>query len=77
VTAEDELFVATLTPAQELRLLDLTEFIPREGTEFESLDLSVNMAFLAKEHSYEICRAIALEAHTIGYDGLIYPSYFS
>lgn len=78
VTAEDELFIATLTPVEEMKLLDLTELLQEENvTEFESLDMAVHMMFLAGSHSYEITRDIALAAHKGGYDGLIYPSYFS
>src|ERR1019366_8523649 len=78
VTAKDEIYMATLAPTRALRLLDLTELLPEENvTEFESLDLAVHMLFLAGKHSYEIGRRIALAAHTAGYDGLVYPSYFS
>jgi RES domain len=78
VTAEDELYMATLAPTRELRLLDLTELLLEEKvTEFESLDMAVHMLFLAGAHSYEIAREIAREAHGAGYDGLVYPSYFS
>ena len=78
VTAEDDLYLATLAPARQLRLLDLTELLQEEKvTEFESLDMAVHMLFLAGEHSYEITRAIGRAAHTAGYDGLVYPSYFS
>jgi hypothetical protein len=61
-----------------VKLLDLTELVIEENVpEFESLDMAVHMLFLAGKHSYEICRAIALTAHSWGYDGIIYPSYFS
>lgn len=77
VTAEDELYVATLTPNRELRLLDLTELLAEEHvSEFESLDMSVHMLFLAGEYSYEITRDLSRTALSAGYDGLIYPSYF-
>lgn len=76
-SAEDELYVATLNTTKPLRLLNLTK-IPKETvTEFESLDISVNMLFLASKHSYEITRQIAAKARDMGFDGLIYPSYFS
>ncbi len=76
--AEDDTFAATLSPTRPLRLLDLTELIREEHvTEFESLDLAVHMLFLAGDHSYEISRAIAAAARDAGYDGIIYPSYFS
>jgi hypothetical protein len=78
VTAEDELYMATLAPTRELRLLDLTELLLKENvTEFESLDMAVHMLFLAGKHSYEISREIAREVDGAGYDGLVYPSYFS
>jgi hypothetical protein len=78
VTAEDNLFVATLEPTKTLKVLDLTELLQEEGiTEFDSLDMAVHMLFLAGSHSYEIARAIALAAHAAGLDGIVYPSYFS
>lgn len=76
-SAEDELYVATLNTIKPLRLLNLTA-IPREQvTEFESLDISINMLFLASAHSYEIARQLAERARDEGFDGLVYPSYFS
>lgn len=78
VTVEDNLFVATLEPKKNLKVLDLADLLQEENvTEFESLDMAVHMLFLAGSHSYEISRAIALAAHAAGFDGLIYPSYFS
>lgn len=78
VTVEDDLYMATLAPIRPLRCLDLTEVLLEEHvTEFESLDLAVHMLFLAQPHSYEICRAIAIAAKDAGFDGVIYPSYFS
>lgn len=78
VTAEDELYVATLSPIRPLKLLDLSYLLPEEHvTEFESLDMAIYMLFLEGKHSYEICREIAKAAHAAGCDGVIYPSYFS
>lgn len=79
VSAEDDVFVATLCPTKTLRLLDLSVLL-KEGngvTEFESLDLTVHMLFLAGRHSYLLTRAIAEAARVAGFDGLVYPSYFS
>ncbi len=76
-TVDDELFVATLAPKHHLQLLDLTELLQEDNSEFESLDMAVHMLFLAGSHSYEISREIALSAHRAGFDGVIYPSYFS
>lgn len=50
MTVLDEVFVATLEPTRTLRLLDLTHLLAEEHeTEFESLDMSVHMLFLAGE----------------------------
>jgi len=77
-TAEDDIFVATLAPTRTLKLLDLTELLFEEHvTEFDSLDMAVHMLFLAGDHSYKITREIALTANKAGYDGFVYPSYFS
>lgn len=78
VTAEDDLYLATFAPARDLRLLDLTELLWEEDvTEFDSLDMAVHMLFLAASHAYEITREIARGIRAAGYDGLVYPSYFS
>ena len=63
-TAEDKIFVGTLSPVHPIRLLNLAHILD-EGTtvtEFESLDLTVAMLFLAGAHSYPMSRAIALAA---------------
>lgn len=78
VAAEDELYVATLAPNTSLHLLDLSVLLGDEDvTEFESLDMAVHMLFLAGKHSYEITRTISVAARSAGFDGIIYPSYFS
>jgi len=78
VTAEDELYVATLSLTRDLKLLDLSALLREEdATEFESLDMAVHMLFLAGKHSYDITRDIARAVHSAGYDGVVYPSYFS
>ena len=75
--AEDDIYVATLKVQRDLRLLDLTQVLDEEGTEFESLDMAIHMLFLARSHSYEISREIAMAARDSGFDGIIYPSFFS
>lgn len=78
VTVEDDLFVATLAPTNRLRLLDLSALLTHEEvTEFESLDMAIHMLFLAGTHSYPICRKLSIAARQAGFDGLVYPSYFS
>ncbi len=74
---DDDIYVATLKTKRELRLLDLTHVLKEDCTEFESLDMAIHMLFLARPHSYEISRAIALAARDADFDGLIYPSFFS
>ena len=78
IAAEDELYVATLSPTSDLKLLDVSVLLNEEGvTEFESLDMAVHMLFLAAKHAYEITRDIAAAVALAGYAGLVYPSYFS
>lgn len=78
VAAEDDLFIATLAPLRRPRLLNLAEPLWEEHVdEFESLDMAVHMLFLAGSHSYEISREIAVAAQKGGFDGLVYPSYFT
>lgn len=76
-TAEDDMYVVTLQPTRDLRLLDLTAVLKEDVTEFESLDMAIHMLFLAKSHSYEISRDIAMAASGAGFDGVIFPSFFS
>lgn len=78
VTAEDDIYLATLQPIQELKLLDLSVLINEENiTTFESLDEAMHMLFLASSHAYPITRAISKTAYNHGFDGIVFPSYFS
>jgi RES domain len=78
LAAEDEIYLATLASTRMLRLLNLAEPLLEEHvTEFGSLDMAVHMLFLAGRHSYEISREIASAAYKAGFDGLVYPSYFT
>ena len=78
VTVEDALFLVTLRPKRELKLLNLVSF-PNEPWSHpcEDLDHAMVMLFLAEPHAYPISRAIACGARDAGYDGLAYPSFFS
>lgn len=76
-TAEDDIYVATLFAQRDMRMLDLTQVLEEDASEFDSLDMAIHMLFLARPHSYEISRAIALAARDAGFDGVIYPSFFS
>jgi hypothetical protein len=77
VTVEDDTYIATLAPTRDLNLLDLTVILQENVNDFESVDMAIHMLFLAGKHSYRISRAIALCANKSGFDGIIYPSYFS
>ncbi|WP_205686944.1 RES family NAD+ phosphorylase [Chitinophaga rhizosphaerae] len=77
VSVEVEIYMATIEASKDLCFLDLTEILSEDGTEFESLDLAIHFLFLAAKHSYKISRDIAKVAKSAGYDGIIYPSYFS
>lgn len=78
VSAEDDLFFATLSPVRPLKLLDLSPVLSEDRvTEFESLDMAVHMLFLAGEYSYDISQALGRAAYEHRYDGIMYPSYFS
>lgn len=73
----DELYLATLRPSQPLKILDLSAVLLEEGTEFESVDLAVLMLFLAGPQGYAVSRDIAKAVANRGFDGLVYPSFFS
>ncbi|HGH7222175.1 TPA: RES family NAD+ phosphorylase [Klebsiella pneumoniae] len=78
VTADDELYLATLRPKKQLRLIDFSQILEEENvTEFESIDMAVFMLFMARDNSYPILRRLSQKVYERGYDGLIYPSYFS
>lgn len=77
VSIIDDLYLAKLVPTIDLKILDLSAEIKEDGTEFESLALSIHYIFRAEEHSYVICRKIAKFAYSKGYDGIIFSSYFS
>lgn len=77
VTVEDSLYLSTLKTNRKLKLLDLTEILYEDKTEFESLDISMHFLFYAGKYSYDISRDMAQYIHEKGYDGIIYPSYFS
>lgn len=78
VTISDELYIAKLQPIARLKFLDLTgEINEKFQTEFESLGIAVSMIHSAGNHSYKITKSIAKSAKNSGFDGIIYPSYFS
>jgi hypothetical protein len=78
IAAEDDVYFATIEPVKDIKLLDLTALLREEHlSPFESLDLAVHLLFLAGRHSYSITRAITAQAKANGFDGILFPSYFS
>lgn len=79
VSMEDELFIATLRPCRPLRLVDLSSVsnLETEPTAFERLELAINQIFSAGKHSYHITRSFSKVIKELGYDGIIYTSYFN
>ena len=78
VTSEDELYFATLVLNQDLKFLDLTHRIKElpETTEFESMNLAIDILFRTGKSLYPITQIIALAAQNANYDGLIYSPCF-
>jgi len=76
-TVEDKLFFAQITPTRSLKLINFAALIVEDVSEFESLDLAIHFLFLAGNHAYSICGQIAKRISDAGFDGIIYPSYFS
>lgn len=77
VSLIDELYLAKMVPLKKLKILNLNAEIRENKTEFESLQLSIHFIFRAESHSYDICRKIAKYVFNLGFDGIIFPSYFS
>lgn len=80
ITVNDTLYVATMKPIMELKLLDFTDIfnVPNEETPFESLDIAIKFLFTANaEYSYHITQLLAKKAREMNYDGIIYPSFFN
>jgi hypothetical protein len=77
VTIADKLYLAILRPTNTLKLLDLTKQIDEDCTGFESLNMAIHMIFRAEEHSYKLSKHIAKAAKNAGFNGILYPSYFS
>ncbi len=74
---EDSLYVATLTCTRELKMIDLTATLLEDVDIFEAIDIAVLFTFRAGKNAYEITKSIADAVELAGYDGIIYPSYFS
>lgn len=78
ITLPQETFVCHLRPDRPLSLLDMRAEIENDGpTEFESRNLAIHYLFSSDRVSYDITRSVAAAAANNGYEGIIYPSYFS
>ena len=79
VTVVDEVVLATLRTAVPLSLLDLAGEIneDRSKTPFEDLRYTLPSLFYAGAEEYDCCRKISGAVRAAGYDGFVYPSYFS
>jgi hypothetical protein len=79
VTLADWISLATFTPTRQLRLVDLAEGIDDSSTSspFERVDILMRKLAFSGKQDYELCREIAREIHTRGFDGFYFTSYFS
>lgn len=66
------IFVASLRPAHELRLLDFT--CQREGSLAAAVEMTLKAFFQANQASYHLTQALSALTKRRGYDGLVYPS---
>ena len=74
---DDTIYAAALNPLKPLKFLDLTHIPEDKSSPTESIDLALHYIFRARSYSYEITRDLAKIAKTKGFDGVIFPSYFS
>ncbi len=77
ISALDNPYVATLHPSRPMKLLDLAEILYPGDSKFDEIDFAIHFLFQAPKHAYEICRDIAKAARMLGYDGIIFPSFYS
>lgn len=73
----DKLFFATFRPSNELKLINLSTVLPHDKNAYESMDIAINQLFNSGEGAYIACRELSTRIKELGYDGLLYPSYFS
>lgn len=79
VTIDDQIYLATFRPKTGLRVLDLSiiKDSPKEENEFEYLKLELMILFAAGKPTYKMTQAFSKRANELGFDGIIYPSYFN
>lgn len=77
VTLQHEPFVAVLEATKTLKVLDMTVCEdPAATTPFEDPRIWLAALLYDGEHSYEVCRKLAMRIYERGFDGFIYHSYF-
>lgn len=78
-TINDTLFLASIKPLRELKLLDFTEVNEdsNETSPFEDLSIAIKFLFTAGSNAYPITQALAAKVQEQGYDGIIYSSFFN
>ena len=78
-TINDTLYIAAMRPLIKLKLLDFTDVSenPDETTPFEMLNIAIRFLFTANSNAYVITQALADQIRNMGYDGVIYPSFFN
>jgi hypothetical protein len=72
----DDVSLATLKVAKDLRLADLTAF-PKDVRLHDSYDLLCRTFCLGGPNYYKLCRRVAAELHSAGFHGFVHESYFS
>lgn len=74
----DRIYVAALSPNLELRLLDFTKVssVKEEEPMFGELPLAIRQIFAAGNISYRLTQRFAKAIKQLGYDGIVYPSFF-
>ena len=77
VSVEDDVYAALLKPIEDLKILNLSVVVNDDNTEFESVDIGLYLLFMASAIGYNACRSLAAYLSGEGFDGIIYPSYFS
>ena len=78
-TASLHVSKSRMSPLMKLKLLDFTDVCgdPDETTPFEMLSIAISFLFTANNNAYAIIQALADQARGMGYDGVIYPSFFN
>lgn len=78
VSVDDYIYVAKLKPRQNLKLIDFTKIkSDRKEDDSTNLSMAIIMLFSAGNSSYPITQTISERINQLGFDGVIYPSFFN